>query len=259
VGTSPNHWHLAPFNDPSWDIWCMSRLFQDPRCTRWNVWFELHHTDDLCGSRGKPDDAQESLSRRVYLEWLQRQEGQIYIRDKTPLIPNGTRYPIEEVLKVFPRGYFTNTVSYAIALAICFQPEEIGLWGVDMALSEEYQHQRPSVEYFCGLAEGAGIKLTLPPETTLLKTAQLYALVDDPPIKGVLVGKRKELEGRSKMLQHQFETAQMQNAALRGAIDMLNFFEENLDFATSDTLPKMKSEEVTRQAAYQAQAEAYAP
>ena len=232
VGTSPNHWHLAPFNDPEWQIWGMSRLFQDKRCSRWDCWFELHGTDELCGANGQPDNSEAAQNRRLYLEWLQQQTNPVYVREETPLIPTGVRYPIEEILKVFPRGYFTNTVSYATALAICMKPDELGLWGVDMAQSVEYRHQRPSVEYFLGLAEGMGIKVTLPVETTLLKVARLYAISDPTPMESVLVGKRKEMEQRSQQCRMQLEQGQVMNAAYGGALDMLRFFEENIDFET---------------------------
>jgi len=51
---------------------------------------------------------------------------------------------------------------------------EIIVYGVDMAVGTEYAHQRPSCEYFLGLAAGLGIKVTIPDEADPLKTRFMY-------------------------------------------------------------------------------------
>ena len=43
-----------------------------------------------------------------------------------------------------------------------------------MAVGSEWQNQRPSCEYFIGMAEGMGIKVTIPDEADLLKTRFIY-------------------------------------------------------------------------------------
>jgi hypothetical protein len=52
--------------------------------------------------------------------------------------------------------------------------KEIHLYGVDMAVSTEYDEQRPSCEYFIGLARGRGIKVYIPEESHLLKVRYKY-------------------------------------------------------------------------------------
>jgi len=66
-----------------------------------------------------------------------------------------------------------------IAMAIFEGYQEIGVWGVDMAVGTEYVNQRPSCEYFVGLARGAGIRVYIPPASDLCKTRFLYAFENE--------------------------------------------------------------------------------
>ena len=66
-----------------------------------------------------------------------------------------------------------------LALAIHEGFEEIHVYGVDMAVDTEYHHQRPSCEFFLGLAAGMGIKIFVPDTADLLKTRFLYGF-DEP-------------------------------------------------------------------------------
>ena len=49
-----------------------------------------------------------------------------------------------------------------IALAIYEDFDIIHVYGVDMAVCGEYEQQRPSCEFFCGIAKGKGIELYIP-------------------------------------------------------------------------------------------------
>ena len=77
-------------------------------------------------------------------------------------------YPFEKVIAA-TRDYFISSITYMLSHAISMEPDEIGLFGVDLAPDEEWSYQRPCVEYLLGLAEGRGIKITLPEGSALLK------------------------------------------------------------------------------------------
>ena len=70
-------------------------------------------------------------------------------------VPTSMVYPLDAMLKKFG-DYFTNSISWMLALAIHEGFEEIHVYGVDMAVDTEYHHQRPSCEYFLGLAKRDG-------------------------------------------------------------------------------------------------------
>ena len=104
-------------------------------------------------------------------------------------IPASVAYPLEEMIEAYgiPRigqeyrkdAYFTNSVSFMLALAIHEGADVIGIYGVDMAVLSEYNEQRPSCEYYIGVAKGRGIEILLPTEADLLKTRWIYGYEDE--------------------------------------------------------------------------------
>lgn len=82
-----------------------------------------------------------------------------------------TNYPLQEVIAYFGVDYFTNTVDYALALAIYEGFSEIDIYGVNMTFGSEYEFEKPGVEFWIGQALGRDIKIKVHGETsTILKT-----------------------------------------------------------------------------------------
>ena len=81
-------------------------------------------------------------------------------------IPGTTyiRYPIEDVIKEFPTGYFSNGVCYMIALAILRGVKELNFYGVNHSridMMGEYSMQKPGVDYWLGVCLGRGVKYNI--------------------------------------------------------------------------------------------------
>lgn len=170
----------APFEDESWELWGVNNLFYHIK--RWDKWFEIHQlTFDgkTYLRRGEKDFRGESV--KDYLTHLGEMKTPIYMQKHWDEIPTSIAYPLNEVLEFFQTSYFTNTISWMIALGIYQEFEEIGIWGVDMAVDTEYHWQRPSCEYFIGyfdgLCKGKGLKtkLYMPPQCDLCKARYMYA------------------------------------------------------------------------------------
>jgi hypothetical protein len=70
-------------------------------------------------------------------------------------------YPIDDIIGHFGTDYFTNTVDYALALAIYRGYRAIDMYGVNMATFGEYAYQKPGVEFWTGMAMGRGIKVNV--------------------------------------------------------------------------------------------------
>lgn len=177
---------LAPFHLPNeWEFWGVNNLHVIMPKSPWTRWFELHAIafDGIRYLRRGQDNFRGQPVQQ-YLESINALNIPCYMQKPWNVIPHAVPFPLEAILKEFPRKYFTNTISWMIALAIMEGFKEIGIWGVDMAVSSplrqqnEYSHQRPSCEYFIGLAEGKGIKVHLPDECDLLKSRFLYAIQD---------------------------------------------------------------------------------
>ena len=79
-------------------------------------------------------------------------------------------YPLDDVVAYFGSDYFGSTVDYAIALAVFRGFTEIDIYGVNL-IDDEYAYQKPSMEYWIGMARGRGVKVTVNGSyTKLLKT-----------------------------------------------------------------------------------------
>jgi len=161
VGTAHSK-AFAPWDDTSWQLWSLNHTYWD--YARTDRHFDLHHPDRI-------------RAGGTYFDWL-RGEIQRLVMLAEPMeeLPAALTYPKEEIMERFG-DFFTNSVSWMIALALHEGAEEIGLYGVDMAMRSEYEYQRPSVLYFIGLARGMDVKVTLPPYEQLFKKDRFYWLL----------------------------------------------------------------------------------
>lgn len=226
VGYTPTAIEALPLlDDPEWEVWGMNNLHLQswvaPHVSKFGAWFDLHPTQLIerdaahaawlaAGANGVPVWTWEAVEK-----W-----------------PTTRAYPRDLILQRFGR-YFTNTVSWQLALAILRimdttdgprAPEgsHIAVFGIDMATGSEYALQRPSVEYYLGVAAGAGIQITLPERSDLLKTATLYGEPDN--------GLRAKLEERREQLtlqiaEHEKKVGEHTAAVhgLRGALEQVNY------------------------------------
>ena len=166
----------APYNDPEFEIWTVNNLYRFvPRQDRV---FELHTREQIAA------DLTHGVDGKTYVEELASMTIPVYMQEKYPDIPASIKYPLDKMIDEFgiersninhkPDAYFTNSISFMIALAIYEGFKEIHVYGVDLAIGVEYIEQRPSCEYYLGIAKGRGIKLFLPIESDLLKTRFIY-------------------------------------------------------------------------------------
>lgn len=77
------------------------------------------------------------------------------------------KYPLKEVMKHFQTSYFTNTISYMLALAIYEKFERIHLYGVDAPYGGIYFMEKSGLEYWIGRAQQAGVEV-VPCEGSLM-------------------------------------------------------------------------------------------
>lgn len=230
---SAHGWETAPFDDPSWAVWSLSRMYTG--IPRWDAWFEIHPYDRLCerldGETPKP--AQER-QRADYHRWLSVNHGKpIFMQEVHPAVPSSVKYPLEMIKQTFPHPYFTNTVGYMLAYACAMRvahpedgPKEIGIWGIDMATEEEYQTQRPGVEYWVGVAVGLGIRVTIPEVSDLVKSRVLYGWGNDELFTKLTY--KRDMHGRTiKEADKAIEHAKLTKAQATGAKQTLDWIIDN--------------------------------
>lgn len=209
LGSAPSSVHLAPYGDASWTIWGCSPAGASA-VKRVDAWFELHPLDG-------PDMA------KPYLEWMAGHKSPVYLIDPDARIPSGVRYPKEQMLAKYGPYFFNSSLSWMFALALEQSPQEIGLWGVDMAATEEWAHQRPGCHYFITQAYARGIRITVPPESDLLQPPPLYGYCFGDPMWKKLDVRASELDRRVAAAEAAYEHERNQWHFFRGARDNLEY------------------------------------
>lgn len=174
----------APFKDDEFEIWGVNNLFPliEAHPDRYR-WFEIHDiTKDGDTFKRRDNPVFRGQVVNEYLtqlgDWANKINCPVYMQKPWDVVPTSMAYPLKQILEKFG-NYFTNSISWMLALAIHEGFEEIHVYGVDMAVDTEYHHQRPSCEYFLGLARGMGIKIYIPDTADLLKVRFLYGF-DEP-------------------------------------------------------------------------------
>ena len=167
VGTAPG-WEEAPWGNPAWDIWGLNDAYQlfgaDRHCTRW---FELHGDTPLTRARRPPDHFERIAAMNI----------PVYYLHGDPPAPQARRFPVEEAARV-GRDYFACTTAYQIALTLLEDADEIAPYGMPFQGNREVVVERPCVSWWLGLAEGRGVRVTVP-AFELLYHPFRYALEDE--------------------------------------------------------------------------------
>jgi len=208
-----SHKQLAPWDDPDWEIWGLNDLYLDlpifqgttePPFDRLR-WFQIHPWGtlrDWAKKDFRPGDMLQNGAGPAHprdpghLTWLKEASKlfPVYMKETREEFPDALVYPRDKVYEYFGTRYFTNSITWMIGLAImelapgktvetakAVKGAEIGVWGVDMMVAgsaldsgSEYGYQRPSCEWALGIAKGLGIKVHVPDQSDLLKSAFDY-------------------------------------------------------------------------------------
>ena len=212
IGSAPSSVRLAPYGDEEWDIWgCSPAAAQ--AASRVSAWFELH--------RWTPGVAPIA---REYVDFLAAfpTAHPVYMQRPVKEVPASVAYPKDRMLKYFGRYFFTSSLAWMMALAITRdpQPKEIGIWGVDMATTEEWGEQRPGCQYFLEIARAAGIKVTLPPESLLNQPPPLYGYDTSDALSVQAAAHREQLVAQMMGAQFQKAQAEKNESYFKGCLDV---------------------------------------
>lgn len=221
----------APFQDQSWLLWGVNDVYA--HTPRIDVTFEVHHLLGL-GHRRNPQ----------HETFLRAGKMPVWMTQAHQEFPTARAVPYDLLLGRFPRAYLTNSISIMLAMAILeitgeanwiekdWDRGEIGLWGVDMAAQTEYASQRPSVEYYIGIADGLGIPVFIPENSDICKATGVYGLSTTAPLRIKLQSRKEHLRAakiqalqQQAQLQGQLQGIQSQIDGIRGQMVALDYIE----------------------------------
>ena len=212
LGSAVSSVGLAPFSDPTWEIWACSPANRP--IPRWDVWFELHNVDVKI---------REGLTE--YLDWLKSQPKPIFMQAALPDFPTSRAFPLKEMVTKFGPFWWTSQLSYMLAMAIMQEPtpKAIGLYGVDMAANSEYNQQRLACQFFIREALNLGISLVVPPESDILEPAPLYGFCESSRQWRKYYARVNELKQRIASLSNDVAQKDSEKKHLIGAVDDMEY------------------------------------
>lgn len=216
VGSAPASVRAAPYNDPTWEIWgCSPGVYGI--ATRVNAWFELHLYEP-----GQPWFSPE------YCQWLASLPGRgvtLWTGADIPAMPGSKVLPYDELIKQFDpnRWFCTSSLFWMMAMAVAAGAKKIGLWGIDMAATEEYEAQRAGIHYMAYIAKGLGIEVGTPHESDLFTPRFMYGIDEWTHSFRKLRARAAELKQRLADANARMTGGQQEAFFLQGALDDLKY------------------------------------
>lgn len=191
VGFASSSRGLAPYDDPSWEVWGLNHGWLHVPEERWTRWFEIHPKEQVLKDVKRNG---ETVKGPDHFEWLRKwpkERGPIYMQEHLPEIPASVRWPRAEMnawfasmgdndVRKYAPDYYTSSISQMLTTAMFEGYGEILIVGVDLLQEEEYFYQRAGCEYLIGLARGMGIKVIIPNESALCKASYVYGYSEPP-------------------------------------------------------------------------------
>lgn len=185
-----------PVDDPTWEIWGLNQLYRHLR--RADRWFDIHWNWN-----------EEVVPGTDHRGWIKDCGIPVYMMQQQPDLPTSVSYPLEPLIAQLGADYFTSTIAYMVALAIAeidadvdrrlaagespagatsvrqaviglYNEYAIGVFGVDLAVGEEYFWQKACAEYWIGVASARGIRVMIPPQSALCKQRYRYGFEKAP-------------------------------------------------------------------------------
>jgi len=221
LGTAGTSVELAPFKDSSWAIWgCSPGLYPIAAKNRSDAWFEPHRWMPTAPGQFGAAGTKPWFSAEFHA-FLQQHKGPVFMTEPRAKDDSGTaddllaRYgnPDQSIPSSVPIPYaylrqkygpyfWTSTIAYMLAMAIehlaprALAGEKVflGLFGVDMAASEEWNYQRPGCQHWVGLAMSLGIDVVLPQESDLMRPSTMYGIGEHNPRHIRLSARRTEIQ-----------------------------------------------------------------
>lgn len=217
IGFATNTLHLVPWQDPAFELWGLNQGYVNFH-RRPERWFEMH-TPEYTADVRDPE----------YLPWLTQCPVPLYMIQRYDEYPSSVRYPIEEAIRFAGRDYFTSSIAFMLAIAGMEGFEEIHIYGVNLAIGDEYFYEKPCCEWWIGLLQGMGRKIVVPTASSLLKQYMRYGY---NPSRTPNAMTKALLQGRTEEYQRQQQAKLNEYHILIGAMreaEQLKQIAEGLD------------------------------
>lgn len=145
-----------PYYDSTWKLWGMNSCHLSAEGTKWHKMFNLHRFAHLERDCPQHIDWDTAFSRR-------NPNCPVYVIDSWKgLLKNQVLFPRAALAKQPRPNYHASSFDWLVAYAVHLGAKCIGLHGARFALDsprEEPISAQACLEYWCGYAEGRGVKI----------------------------------------------------------------------------------------------------
>jgi len=211
--------------DYVYDIWGINTALAKDDVKRLDVCFEMH--------------PKRYWGLQAVTERLKDFDGPVYMQDHYKEIPNSVSYPREAITEKYhleamgDNLYVTTTMVWMLLFALEEGYTDISIYGVHMAHETEYAYQRSSMSWVLGIIhgwilDGKPYKLTIPPESELLKAEYEYGY--DEPTKAMqyLQGRQQGMKAGIDQANGQIKSLEISKWKTEGALSEAKHIHDKL-------------------------------
>jgi SAM-dependent methyltransferase len=150
------------------EVWTMNMLAGVMKAHR------IFHQDDFKIQEARAEYRKDPEGIIGMMDTLRATDVPVYTSRAYEDYPSAVEYPLEWVINKLGTYYMNSTVACALCMALAMGVKRIMLYGCDFAYPQGDRHKgekgRACVEFWLGYAAQMGVKIELPPYTTLLDT-----------------------------------------------------------------------------------------
>lgn len=164
-------WKDAPYDDKSWKVWVLANQLTNYHNKRIDRIFEIHNDPE----KVTPE----------FAKWVVDFDFPTIVGEGFPVKADNVQvFDFAKAKELAQGNFLTSTPAYMIAQAIMDYPdlEEVGLWGIDMAVDDrEYFYEQPCIQRWLGILIARGVKVTLPDGCPLGEPAYMEGVTGNKP------------------------------------------------------------------------------
>jgi hypothetical protein len=164
-----------------YEKWAMNNLFLSYPNIKFTRWFELHNFQKKGNdySRRGANFYAQYPTIRAYLEAINGLDIPVYMQKHWKIVKKSIIFPFNQIMEKLGTQYFGCSFAWMLGLGLLehlrgSKVDEIRMMGIGLQ-GPEYYFQRPSTEYYLGIAQGMGIKVNIDRTSTLLTAPFIYA------------------------------------------------------------------------------------
>lgn len=265
----------APFDDPLYEVWTLNQLYRHvPRTTRhfdvhdnWNA-DNVPGTDHVgwlqrCGVPVYMSTRDPSIPTAVNYpvdEVIRRVLGTDYFTSTVAFMLGLAIMEIDDQVEadvealrdrmsggtpdLVPdeRAALSDPAKLLAWTRDRYAEREIGIFGIDLVVGEEYDFQKACVEYVLGLANARGIAVRIPPQSALLRQRWRYGYFREPDNQLVRLS---ELQRRNGALQNERNGLIARLQTIDGALQENGYWVQIADLRPKGASVKLNEDDST--------------